>query len=367
MLVTVNRAELLAELGPMLGVSERRTTIPALSHVLLRIEEDGLFMAATDLDVSLTSFCDGQVEGSAGGSLSVPAKKFLEIIRAASGDDVKLHLDDNQIRIGSGSANFKIRGLSAAEFPNLPEVTGDPLAIPFRTLKTMIGKIFFAISIEDSRFQLAGALMQFGEDTIALAATDGHRLALVENKIEGAKERQSIIIPRKALQELQKFQGEDLEFVASDHHLSFKVGRRQLICRILEGTFPDFERVIARNNDKIVIVDRKRFSAMIQRIALMTGERARAVRLELKSLPEGVLALSAANPDLGEAREEMSINYDGGYLEIGLNPDYLVQVLGAIDTDMVRLELKDAGSQCLTMPNEGLEIRHICVIMPIRL
>lgn len=361
--IRLNRAELLAELVPMQGIVERRTTIPALSHLLLTVDEDGLHLAATDLDVSLTSFCDGEVKEN--GSIAIQAKKLLEIMRAASGDDVTLRMDqEGLLTILAGPSLFKIRGLAAAEFPTLPSVEGETLSLPFRTYRNLIAKIFFAISNEESRFQLSGALMRFGNNSLTLVATDGHRLALVETAVDGLEASEGVIVPRKALQELQRFEGEDLSFRRSEHHLAFKIGRRQLICRILEGTFPDFERVVAKNNDKVVVVDRRWLASVVQRVSLLTGERARAIRLELD---EDKLTLSAANPDLGEAREEVPVEYAGGRLSIGLNPDYMGQFLGAIETEKVRLELKDESSQCLALPVDGLELRHLCVIMPIRL
>ena len=158
--------------------------------------------------------------------------------------------------------------------------------------------------------------------------------------------------------------GEDLSFRRGEHHLSFTIGRRRLICRILEGTFPDYERVIATENDRHVVVDRKLLMGVIQRVSLLTGDRSRAIRLQLES---GKLEFSAANPDLGEAREDVPCEYDNVDLSMGLNPDYLVQFLGAGDTEKVRLELKDENSQCVCYPVDGADTRYVCVIMPIRL
>lgn len=363
MLVTVNRAELLSELAVMLGIVERRASIPILSHILLRADEEGLhLLAATDLDVSLTSLCDGEV-GKAG-SIAVPARKFLDICKAVAGDDVRLHAEREQIEIVSGAASFKIRGRQADDFPNIADVQGDPFVMPFRVFASMVSKVFFAISTEESRFQLSGALFRFKEDGATMAATDGHRLAVVESRIEGMAEGGDVIIPRKALLELQRFRGEDLSLRRGEHHLSFQIGRKRLICRILEGTFPDFERIIARDLDKSIEVDRKWLAGMVQRIALMTGERARAIKVELK---ENQLVLSSANPDLGEAAEELGVEYSGEPVAIGLNPDYLQQVFAAIETERVRLDLKDAQAQCVIQPVNGTETRCLCIVMPIRL
>lgn len=362
--VRLNRLELMNELVPMQGVVERRTTIPVLSHLLLKTSGSTLQIAATDLEVSLTSWCKGEVKEE--GSLAIQAKKLLEIIRALDVDEVEMRIDQpEELTILGGKSVFKIRGLPSDDFPSLTDIEDEqPIRIPFPVFRSMIGKIFFAISSEESRFQLSGALLELRADTLALVATDGHRLALVENTLEGLEEQDGVLVPRKALQELQRFEGESLAFRRSEHHLSFTVGRRQLICRILEGTFPDYERVISKDNDKEVVVDRRRLDAVIKRVGLLTGERTRAIRLELAP---GQLLFSAANPDLGEAREEVDCTYEGAELNLGVNPDYLSQFLGATDSEQVRLELKDENAQCLAFPVGGADKRYVCVIMPIRL
>ncbi len=364
MKIRLNRVEFLSELVPMQGIVERRTTIPVLSHILLRAADERLHVAATDLEVSLTSWCDAEVKEE--GAIAIQAKKLLEIIRASSGDEVTLQIEqEGLLTILVGKSVFKIRGLPAEEFPTLPNIEDEkPVRIPFQTFRNMVTKIFFAISSEESRFQLSGALMQLMEDGIVMVATDGHRLALVESKIEGMEEADGVLVPRKALQELQRFEGEDLSFRRSEHHLSFTIGARQLICRILEGTFPDYERVISTTNDKAVITNRLELAAVVHRISLLTGDRARAIRMELEPKQ---LVFSAANPDLGEAREEVPCDFEGDGLSLGLNPDYLVNFLSVTDTERVRLELKDENSQCVAYPVEGLDKRYVCVIMPIRL
>lgn len=363
--IRLNRVELLNELVPMQGIVERRTTIPVLSHLLIRAVDDRLDIAATDLEVSLTSSCEGELQEE--GAIAIQAKKLLEIIRASDGEEVTLRIDqEGMLTILVGKSRFKVRGLPAEDFPTLPEIEEtEPVLIPFRTFRNMISKVFYAISSEESRFQLSGALMEQKDEALALVATDGHRLALVEGEVSGLQESEGVLVPRKALQELQRFDSElDLEFRRSDHHLSFTVGSRQLICRILEGTFPDYERVISKDNDKDVIVDRKQLTGVINRVGLLTGDRSRAIRLELQS---GQLVFSAANPDLGEANEEIPVDYEGAGLLMGVNPDYLVHFLQASGTDQVRLELKDENSQCVAYPVDAPEKRYVCVIMPIRL
>lgn len=366
----LKRDDLLAELAPMQGIVERRTTIPVLSHLLLEAKGGRLHLAATDLDVSLTSSIAAEVNGE--GALAVQAKKFSEIVRAVSADEIELAFEDERsLRVVAGRSRFRIHGLPAADFPTLPTVEGKPrLALPLATCRRLIGKILFAVSSEESRFQLSGALLRLKGERAEMVATDGHRLALIDVALPAAAGEDSILVPRKALQELLRFEGEEsVELRRGEHHLSFRCGGREMICRILDGTFPDYERVIARGNDKKVTVGRRGLAEAIQRVALMTGERNRGVKLEFA---DGEISIAAANPDLGDASETVACEYAGGAIKIGLNPDYLGQFLTAVETDDVLLELKDENSQCVGHPvrPEGTEApdeRYVCIIMPMRI
>jgi DNA polymerase-3 subunit beta len=338
---------------------------PVLSHLLLTVREDRLHLAATDLDVSLTSWCEADVKRE--GGIAVQAKKLMEIIRSLTGEEVLLVQEEPRVlTIRAGKSRFRIHGLSPDDFPTLPSVEdGRRVEIPFTDFRRMVAKILFAVSAEESRFQLNGALLKLKDGSLEMVATDGHRLALVEGGLGGAGNEDSVLVPRKALQELQRFEGEgNLAYGRGEHHLSFGLGRRELICRILEGTFPDYERVIAKDNDKKVLFDRRAFSDAVQRAALMTGDRARAVRLQFA--PDQVV-ISAANSDLGEAVEEVSCDYDGPEFRVGINPDYLRDFLGAVETEKIRLELKDENTQCVGYPQDGPDTRYLCVIMPMRI
>ena len=362
--IRVNRSQFLGELAPMQGIVERRTTIPALSHLLLSSRGERLEIAGTDLDVSLTSSVEAEVIRE--GAIAVQAKKFVEIIRSLVGEKVRLVLDGQALTITAAGSRFKIRGLPAQDFPTLPDVTGgQAIAIPYALFRRMTARVLFAVSSEESRFQLNGALLKLKKGALEMVATDGHRLALVENEIAALTTEDSVLVPRKALQELLRFEGAgEITFRRGEHHLSFRSGDRELICRILEGTFPDYERVIAKDNDSHAVFDRQKLSEAIRRVALLTGERTRSVRLSLR--PE-VLTISAANPDLGEASEEVPCAYTGGEIQLGVNPDYLDQFLSAFSSTSVRLELKDENSQCLGVPVESEDKRYLCVIMPMRI
>jgi DNA polymerase-3 subunit beta len=371
--IRLNRSEFLNELAPMQGIVERKTTIPVLSHILLTAQGDQLRLAATDLDVSLTSSVAGDVVSD--GAVAIPAKKFMEIIRAAAGDEVHLAEEEPQwLTIRAGRSRFKIHGMKPEDFPSLQSVEeAFTVEIPFDAFRGMIGKILFAVSADESRFQLNGALLKLKGESVEMVATDGYRLALVESGVARGGRQDQVLVPRKALQELLRFEGgsETLGYRRGEHHLSFRLGKRELICRILEGTFPDYERVIARDNDKHAVFDRRQLSDAVQRVALLTGDRARAVKLEFSG---DQMSLSTANPDLGEANEEVPCDYAGGDFRLGVNPDFLREFLAAVETPRVRLELKDENTQAVGFPvasDEGDDGdaagRYLCVIMPMRI
>lgn len=362
--LVVDRAAFVAELAPMMGIVERKSTIRVLSHVLIEASAEKVRLAATDLDVSLTSSLDGEIAGE--GSVVVPARKFHEIVRACAGEQLKLATgDDNSLEIRAGRSRFNILGMSSEEFPKLPQVDGSVLDLPFETLKGMVAKVLFAVSTEESRFQLNGALLKLKQGGLELVATDGHRLALVENSVDGSEEAEGVLIPRKALMEIQRFDAEgEVRFSRGENHLAFEIGNRTLTCRILEGTFPEYERVVARDNDKRATLTRAELLEVVQRVALLTGDRLRSVRC---SFEDGTLTVSARNPELGLAIEEVSCELAGEKVEIGLNPDYLGQFLQVVEADKVTLQLKDENSQCVAVPVDGSDKRYLCVIMPMRL
>lgn len=369
--IRVDRKRLADELTLLGGIVERRTTIPILSHLRIEAVPDELRLAATDLDVSLATRCEAEVE--AGGEIAIQARKFTDIIRSLPDESVSLAIDEGTtMEIAGERSRFSLRGLEAENFPTLPSVDSPvTMRIPLPLLKRMISKVLFAVSTEQSRFQLNGALLKIGDEKVEMVATDGHRLALVEIATESEDGEDvpvveeavgGVLVPRKALHEIERFDDDVVvNYRRSEHHVGFEIGDRRLTSRILEGTFPDYERVIAKSHDKKPVLGRGAFHGAVQRVALVTGERSRGVLLRFS--PE-VLEISAANPDLGEARERVPCSYDGEEVEIGLNPDYLSSFLAAVESERVRLEVKDTESQCVGYPEDEDAIRHLCVIMP---
>lgn len=372
--LTVAKADLQKELQLCQGVVEKRSTIPILSNVLLKAADGRLQIAATDLDVTILSACPAKI--TTPGGVTIEAKRLFDIVRSLPDDDVHMNLqENNSMLIESGTAKFRLLGLPAEDYPTLPAVdVKESFTIPLDELKTMVGKVKFAITHEETRFQLNGALLKVQPSKLEMVATDGHRMALI-NFPQGGNGRGkkgtdlTILVPRKALDEILRLEaGEDgtVRFGTSDNHLFFEAGERKLLARMIDVNFPNYMEVIARDNDRHVMVDRERLLSTIRRISLVANERTRAVRFDFAP---GKLTVSSTNPELGDARETVPIDYAGNPFFVGLNAAYVTDFLSAIDTPSVALDLKDENSQCIGKPaaNEDLPYEYLYVVMPMRL
>lgn len=365
MRIQLQRADFLSELALVQGIAERRPTIPVLSHLMLSSENGGLVIKATDLDVSLHAAVDAEVEGS--GAVALKAAMLHQIVRALDSERVEIEMEgENEVQLKGGRSRFRLRGLPAADFPTLPEMPQDAgIEIPFALLKRMISRVLFAVASDETRYQLNGALLEQRDGALAFVATDGYRLALVENELEGVSEAEGVLVPRKALAELLRIDHDGtVTFRRGEHHLAFRLGGRELICRNLEGAFPDYERVIAKDHGASAIFSRTGLSDAVGRVGLLTGERARGIKLKLAA---DKATVTATNPDLGDAVEEVTCEYDGEEMEFGVNPDYVSQFLAATDAEKIELRVKDESSQAVGVPVEGEDRRYLCVIMPMRL
>jgi DNA polymerase-3 subunit beta len=369
--ITVAKADLQKELQLCQGVVEKRSTIPILSNVLLRAGDGALQIAATDLDVTILSSCPATVK--APGGVTIEAKRFFDIVRSLPDDDVRLTLQENDsLQIESGSAKFRLMSLPAEDYPTLPTVdVSKGHSIELSDLKTMVEKVIFAITHEETRFQLNGALLKVHADKLEMVATDGHRMALVNFPQSGKTngEGLTILIPRKALHELLRLEAEEngkVMFGTSENHIFFVAGDRKLLARMIDVNFPNYMEVIARDNDRKVMVDRERLLSTIRRVSLVANERTRAVRFDFAP---GKLTVSSTNPELGDARETVPIEYSGAPFFVGLNAAYLIDFLNVLETNAVALELKDENSQCIGRPSEAENVPYdyVYVVMPMRI
>jgi DNA polymerase-3 subunit beta len=365
--LVVRKNELLRELQLFQGIVERKNTIPILANVLIEARGDEVRMLATDLEVALRSRCHASV--AKGGSLTLPAKKLYEIVKALPETDVRIEEDKKGVKVAADRFDSRMQTLPREDFPTLPDASGKTRAtLPRAALKEMVAKTQFAITGEDTRFFLNGAKFVLRPDTLTLVATDGHRLALVEvAHTVGIPEEIGVILPKKTLLELGKLLAEgegDVLFEAGENHLFFDVGGRMLISRMIDGQFPAYERVIPKNNDKEIDFERERLTNAVKRVALLSNERSRAVKFEIA---KGKVEVTSSSPEFGEAREEIAVDYTGAPLAISFNAQYVLDFLSVVETDTVQLSLKDEVSQAVMRPVGAEGYRYTYVIMPMRI
>ena len=369
--ITVSKFDLLKELTATQGVVERKTTIPILSNFLFEAAGDKLTITATDLDLSLRTSCPAKVKKE--GSCTVPARKLYEYVKLLSDGDISIRLMENHwVQIRSGRSNTKMVGMARANFPAVPNFPASgAIKLPANVVRTMFAKTIFAISNEESRYTLNGALMVLKPEAIIMVATDGHRLAHIE-KNEGkfsVSGEMKTLVPKKAMAELNTLvnsaEVDDIEFNRDESTLFFRVGTRLLTSRQLTGQFPNYEAVLPRDNNKAVVLGCENLSVAIQRVAQFADERSGAIRLKLD---KNELKISSSSTEAGESEDSIETTYNADPLVMGFNSGYLLDFLKAAGSDEVRLELKDPQSAGQLRPegsDEGYKYRYI--IMPMRI
>jgi DNA polymerase-3 subunit beta len=369
--LVVRKADLLRELQLFQGIVERKNTIPILANVLIEADGDQVRLLATDLEVGLRSKCQASV--AKGGSLTLPAKKLYEIIKALPETDVRIEEDKSGVKVAADRFDSRMQTLPREDFPTLPDGTGVYSAtLPREVLKQMVAKTQFAITGEDTRYFLNGALFILRPDSMSLVSTDGHRLALItvprdKGKGKGRPDDEvRVILPRKTLLELGRLLAEgdgDIQYERGENHRFFDIGGRLLISRMIDGQFPAFERVIPKGNDKRVEFDRDRLTNAVKRVALLSNERSRAVKFQMD---KGKVEIASSSPEFGEAKEVLMVDYAGAPVTICFNAQYVLDFLGVVETDSVGLEFKDEMSQAVMKPVGAEGYDYTYVIMPMR-
>jgi len=371
--ISVSRQDLLRELTATQSVVERKTTIPILSNFLLEADADRIVITATDLDQSIRTSCAAKVKKA--GSCTIPARKLYDYIRLLGDGDMSIKLLENHwVQIRAGRSNTRMVGMARANFPQVPEFPeGGVTRIPVASLRNLIARTIFAISNEESRYTLNGALLMLKAESIAMVATDGHRLAHIEKTAEsfpGISAEKKTLVPRKALQELQSLlantEAEFVDFAADDSTLFFRIGHRVLTSRKLTGQFPNYEAVMPRDNNKFVIVRSTDLSASIQRVAQFADERSGAIKMRIE---QNELKVSSSSTDAGESEDTIETPYSFDPIVVGFNSSYLIDFLKAIGNEgEVRLEFKDAQSAGQIRPEDGSdEYKYRYIIMPMRI
>ncbi len=371
--ITVSRAELLRELTAAQSVVERKTTIPILSNFLFEADGDKLQITATDLDQSLKTACNAKVKKP--GACTVPARKLYDYIKLLGDGEVSIKLMDNHwVQIRAGRSNTKMVGMARANFPQVPEFpVGAGTRIPAVSLKNMIAKTVFAISNEESRYTLNGALLILKAESLAMVATDGHRLAHIEKtgeNLQNVTGERKILIPRKALQEfaglLANTEATGIEVADDEHQLYFRVGTRVLTSRKLSGNFPNYEAVLPRENNKFMVVRCEELQGSIQRVAQFADERSGAIKIRMEG---NELKISSSSNEAGESEDVIETPYNFDPIVVGFNSQYLLDFLKAVGGQgEVRLEFKDAQSAGQMRPEDVQdETRYRYIIMPMRI
>jgi len=365
MKLSASRETLLKPLQAVIGVVERRQTMPILANVLLAAKDGQVQVTGTDLEVELVASVD--VEVKAAGEVTVPGRKLLDICRALPDEaEVSMSLSGEKLTVKSGRSRFSLMTLPAAEFPRIGDINaGQSLAVSQATLAKLLDKTHFSMAQQDVRYYLNGLLLETGEKCLRAVATDGHRLALCEVELDSKKApEQQVIVPRKGVLELQRLIGGDgdLQIELGSNHIRIQLEGIRYTSKLIDGRFPEYDRVIPQDTDNQLTADRESFRGALQRTAILSNEKYRGIRLIIKK--DGLL-LQAHNPEQEEAEEEVEISYSGDDIEIGFNVNYLLDALGAIESETVELAVVDGNSSCLLREPGNDECKY--VVMPMRL
>ncbi|MFO1371610.1 MAG: DNA polymerase III subunit beta [Candidatus Competibacteraceae bacterium] len=366
MKLEAKREQLLKPLQYVIGAVERRQTLPILTNVLMTARERELTLTATDLEVELSARAELPVD--APGEITLPARKLHDILRTFPEDAaVTLSVEGDKATVRCGRSRFILATLPAGDFPALEDLPfeGD-IHLPQGTLRSLIERTHFAMAQQDVRYYLNGLLLEVGPGVLRVVATDGHRLAFQELQTEVAvTETRQVIVPRKGVLELLRLLADsDAEAVLKigANHIQLLLGDIRFTSKLIDGKFPEYQRVIPREGGRVVIADRLILRSALARTGIVLSDKTQGIRLQLD---DWILRAQAQNPDQEEAEEEVEVNYSGGPMEIGFNVTYLLDALGALTGELAKLSFTDAGSSCLIQEAEGDHSKH--VIMPMRL
>ncbi|OGD24548.1 MAG: DNA polymerase III subunit beta [Candidatus Aminicenantes bacterium RBG_13_63_10] len=362
----VMKETVLEELQLLQGIVEKRTTMPILQNILVQAGEGRVEMIGTDLEVGLRTHFDAQVEEA--GGVTVSGKKIFEIVKSLRpGEPVVFRQKDGQqMVITSGDSEFKVNCIPPDDYPPVAASTFQKKTIfPHDRFREMINLISFAIA-QEQRYYLNGALLNVKSNLLELVSTDGHRLSYAKTSVDKLKMDKpvSVIVAKKTLVELVKTEDEILEFDADENNLFFRVKNRTLISRIIESKFPNYEAVIPKDNPHHLFVEREALAQAIRRVSLLSAERSRGIKLTIAA---GEMDLYSSNPEIGEARDKLKVDYKGQKIDVGFNSQYLLDFLTAISSERVLFKLKDENSSALLQPEPEGEVKAQYVLMPMKI
>ena len=365
MKLSAAREALLKPLQAVIGVVERRQTMPILANVLLVARDGQVSITATDLEVELVA--TAQVDVEAEGEVTVPGRKLLDICRALPDSaDISVALSGDKLAVKSGRSKFSLTTLPAAEFPTVEDIkAAGTVEVPQSLLIKLLEKTHFAMAQQDVRYYLNGLLIETGAKELRAVATDGHRLALCEAATDNGKQAEKqVIVPRKGVLELQRLlSGEgDLTLELGENHIRIQLDGIRFTSKLIDGRFPEYERVIPKETGNQLSADREMLKGALQRTAILSNEKYRGIRLIIRN---GAVVIQAHNPEQEEAEEELEVEYSGDDIEIGFNVNYLLDALGGIESDEVILSVVDGNSSCLLREPGKDDCKY--VVMPMRL
>jgi DNA polymerase III subunit beta len=360
------RDTLLSPVQAVVGVVERRQTMPILSNLLLAVTDEGLSVTGTDMEVELVANASVEVEEK--GDVTIPARKLLDICRSLpEGAKIAVSLDKGKLSLRSGRSRFSLATLPAADFPSVEDINVQRgFTIAQNQLRDVIAKTAFSMAQQDVRYYLNGLLLETGENRLRAVATDGHRLALCDlQAVVTDTAVQQVIVPRKGVLELQRLLGESdtqAKIELGMNHLRVSLPGLRFTSKLIDGRFPEYERVVPKGGDKIFTADRQLLRDTLSRAAILSNEKYRGVRLQLSPKQ---LKVMAHNPEQEEAEDELEVQYQGAELEIGFNVTYLLDALAVLQSEQVHVTLTDANSSCLIRSPDNEHCRY--VVMPMRL
>lgn len=364
---SADRETILAPLQAVIGVVERRQTMPILANLLITGRDDELAITATDLEVELVA--TAKVTLQQGGEITLPGRKLMDIVRALpEGAQVTISVDGERATVRSGKSRFTLTTLPASDFPTIEDIRVQrTLKVAQSNLKDQLDRTSFSMAQQDVRYYLNGMLLESDGKRLRTVATDGHRLAYCESELDAdAGELSQVIVPRKGVLELQRLLGgsseEPVELTVGSNHIRAQVGLIRFTSKLIDGRFPEYGRVIPPNPTKQVKADRDLLRSALQRAAILSNEKYRGIRMGVK---DGLLTLQAHNPEQEEAEEQVEVNYAGDEIEIGFNVNYLLDALAAFDGGEVDLGLTDANNSCLLTSSTVPSAKY--VVMPMRL
>jgi len=365
MKLTATREDILTPLQSVIGVVERRQTMPVLANVLLAARDNRLSVTGTDLEVELVA--TSQVSVAQAGDITVPGRKLLDIFRSLpEKTSVQLSTEGERVSLRAGRSRFTLSSLPAGEFPLVEEINAQQtLSVAQGEFRRLIDKTHFSMAQQDVRYYLNGMLLETDGKTLRAVATDGHRLALCETELSSkAKTSQQVIVPRKGVLELQRILGTegDLELAVGTNHVRAQIGDIRFTSKLIDGRFPEYGRVIPAAPSRSVEAERESLKLALQRTAILSNEKYRGIRLTARP---GLLLIQAHNPEQEEAEDQVEVSYSGEEVEIGFNVNYLLDALGAIDGDKVEIGLTDSNSSCLIHAPGTTHTKY--VVMPMRL